>query len=58
MALLFEGPYMRAHREYGNFDVSPDGRRFLMVSGKQTAHTQLHVVLDWFGELDRLARRK
>jgi hypothetical protein len=29
-----------------------------MISGTQVTQTQLHVVLDWFGELDRLARRK
>jgi len=56
--MIFEGPYWRAHRELGNYDVSPDGRRFLMISGKEMTQTRLHVVLDWFGELERLASKE
>ena len=37
-----------------NYDVSPDGQRFLMIkpSGQgQAAPTQINVVLNWFEEL-------
>jgi hypothetical protein len=36
-----------------NYDVSPDGRRFLMLKGgeQEAAPTQINVVLNWFEEL-------
>lgn len=35
------------------YDVSPDGRRFLMVQPAEAARpaTQIHIVLNWFEEL-------
>jgi hypothetical protein len=54
---LFQGPYFRgvSGRTY---DVSPDGRRFLMISNVDTKAeqrpTQVVVVLDFFEELKRL----
>ncbi|MBI4479946.1 MAG: PD40 domain-containing protein [Acidobacteria bacterium] len=54
--LLFEGSYTRrgAIRET-NFDVWPDGQRFLMLkpTEQETAPTQINVVLNWFEELKR-----
>jgi hypothetical protein len=40
-----------------NYDVNPDGQRFLMIRGseQETAATQLNVVLSWSDELRRLA---
>ena len=40
-----------------NYDVSPDGQRFLMVKAgeQESAATQLNVVLNWSDELRRLA---
>jgi hypothetical protein len=40
------------------YDVSPDGRRFLMVQlvgrpGREPV-TKIHIVLNWFEELKRL----
>ena len=53
---LFERPDIkRSTRITGeaNYDVSADGERFLMVvSGDRSS--QLHVVLNWFDELERL----
>jgi hypothetical protein len=38
-----------------NFDVSPDGQRFLMLkSAAASAPRQLHLVVNWFEELKRL----
>jgi serine/threonine-protein kinase len=53
--LLFTGPFMEG-RVYGrNFDVTPDGRRFLMVMDAQPeAVTQIRVVMNWFEELEQL----
>ncbi len=36
-----------------NYDVSPDGRRFVMVksSGSITGRHRINIVLDWFQEL-------
>jgi eukaryotic-like serine/threonine-protein kinase len=52
--VLFEGAYMPAPGMVRNYDVFPDGRRFLMVKPTepaQAAPTQINVVLNWFEEL-------
>ena len=52
--MLFEGPYRPTGTTIQNYDVSPDGQRFLMLkSGEQgeSAPTQINVVLNWFEEL-------
>jgi hypothetical protein len=51
--LLFQANYGKEHRNDVNYDVSPDGRRFLMtrpVEG-QTGGFELNVVLNWYKEL-------
>ena len=52
--LLFEGPYEPTLTN-ANYDVSPDGQRFLMLKAGETeaAPTQINVVLNWFEELKR-----
>jgi hypothetical protein len=50
--LLFEGPYVPTPRYFPDYDVSPDGQRFLMLKpSEQAAPTQINVVLNWFEEL-------
>jgi eukaryotic-like serine/threonine-protein kinase len=53
--MLFEGVYqLLAAISTPNYDVSPDGQRFLMlkpVESAQAAPTQINVVLNWFEEL-------
>jgi Tol biopolymer transport system component len=53
--VLFEGQYLTSGGG-PNYDVSPDGRQFLMVkeSGEQAGTNQLIVVVNWFEELKRL----
>jgi serine/threonine-protein kinase len=53
--MLFEGPYVRTPGTFPNYDVSPDGQRFLMLKSaeQESAPTQIHVVLNWFDELKR-----
>jgi Tol biopolymer transport system component len=54
--MLFEGPYLPTPVTFPNYDVSPDGQRFLMlksVDQSQAAPTQINVVLNWFEELKR-----
>jgi len=54
--VLFERPYILANVPISNYDVSPDGRRFLMVKPTEQAQappTQINVVLNWFEELKR-----
>ena len=57
--LLFEGHYETGlgFAAVANYDVSPDGQRFLMIkaSEQESAATQLNVVLNWSDELRRLA---
>ncbi len=52
--MLFEGPYEPTLFTNPNYDVSPDGQRFLMLKPTEQARvapTQINVVLNWFEEL-------
>jgi eukaryotic-like serine/threonine-protein kinase len=52
--LLFQGTYLTTPLTSPNYDVSPDGQRFLMLKASdqtQLAPTQINVVLNWFEEL-------
>ncbi len=51
--MLFEGPYLRAAQANPNYDVSPDGQRFLMLKPNELEKppSQINVVLNWFEEL-------
>ena len=54
--MLFEGPYLPSPLTNPNYDVSPDGQRFLMLKASEQAEaapTQINVVLNWFEELKR-----
>ncbi|MDA2924229.1 protein kinase [Acidobacteria bacterium AH-259-L09] len=53
--VLFEGRYT-TNRIAANYDITPDGRRFLMikVGEQESAPTQINVVFNWFEELKRL----
>ncbi len=53
--LLFEGEYLSIGTRAA-YDVTPDGRRFLMIKESEDVLTvtQLNVVLNWFEELKRL----
>ncbi len=54
--MLFEGRYQTAP---GNYDVTADGKRFLMLrpgAGAETGPAQVHVVLEWFEEIRRRVR--
>jgi hypothetical protein len=52
---LFEGAYqLLSGISTPNYDVSPDGQRFLMLKPSeetQAGSTQINVVLNWFEEL-------
>jgi Tol biopolymer transport system component len=53
--VLFAGQYQPSPNPVPNvnYDVSPDGQRFLMLKpgGQDQAATQINVVLNWFEEL-------
>lgn len=53
--VLFEGSY--EYSEWGrNYDVSPDGKRFLMtkfMTEQQTAAPTINLVISWLEELRR-----
>ncbi len=56
--MLFQGEYQPNPTMAANYDISPDGQRFLMVkpaAAQQSAPTQINVVLNWIEELRRLA---
>jgi serine/threonine-protein kinase len=51
--ILFRGPYLNGNGR--QFDISPDGERFLMVRlGREPGSAEIHVVVNWFDELKRL----
>jgi eukaryotic-like serine/threonine-protein kinase len=51
--MLFEGPYVPTPRSFQDYDVSPDGQRFLMLKASEQSQgpVQINVVLNWFEEL-------
>jgi Tol biopolymer transport system component len=51
--MLFDGRYESPPFPIANYDVSPDGQRFLLLkpNEQETAPTQINVVLNWFEEL-------
>ena len=53
--LLFQAPFEVMDGFRPNFDVTPDGQRFLMIkdAAPDSAPTQINVVLNWFEELKR-----
>jgi serine/threonine-protein kinase len=53
--VLFEGAFVPTPRSLSNYDVSPDGQRFLMLKAPEQAQApaQINVVLNWFEELKR-----
>jgi eukaryotic-like serine/threonine-protein kinase len=56
--MLFEGRYVPTPATFPNYDVSPDGERFLMLKPNEeeaSAATQIEIVLNWFEELKHRA---
>ena len=51
--VLFEGDFQRGNLSNANYDVSPDGQRFVMIQegASDSAPPQINVVLNWFEEL-------
>ncbi len=55
--VLFEGSYLTSVTIpgfYPYYDMSPDGKRFLMIKKEGADQAQINVVLNWFEELKRL----
>ena len=54
---LFSGQFADLTSANNMYDVAPDGKRFVMFQGEidQTTagHEHLHVISDWFVELER-----
>ncbi len=54
---LFDGPYDTTQDM--NFDISPDGRRFVMVEADPDAKpTRFQIILNWTKELSQLVARR
>ena len=55
--ILFEGEQLLSPGNFPNYDVSPDGQRFLMLktpTAAASAPPQIIVVQNWLEELRRL----
>ena len=48
------GRLLRGSVPMGSYDVTADGRHFLMIKALPPAPTQINVVVNWFEELKRL----
>ena len=53
--VLFERRYVPTPRSFQDYDVSPDGQRFLMLKATEQAQSrgQISAVLNWFEEFKR-----
>ena len=51
---LFDGRFAKGSIDAANYDVTPDGQRFVMVQSDQpsSGSTVFHVLLDWVGKAD------
>ena len=51
--MIFEGAYALSLATMANYDVTPEGQRFLTIKTREqeTSATQINVVLNWFEEL-------
>jgi serine/threonine-protein kinase len=59
--VLFTGNFALHYNSVPNYDISRDGRRFLMIgpsAHENATPTEITVVLNWFDELKRLAPTK
>jgi Serine/threonine protein kinase len=57
--VLFQGRFLPTPATSPNFDVSRDGRRFVMVEAaepEEQGPTQINIVFNWFEELKRRVR--
>jgi len=52
---LFEGAYEGPLDSRANFDISPDGKRFLMLQAIDHAQSpaEIKIVSNWFDEIKR-----
>ena len=53
--MLFQGPYIPTPRSAADYDVSPDGQRFLMLKGAEQVPGEINVVFNWTAELKQKA---
>jgi eukaryotic-like serine/threonine-protein kinase len=54
--LLFSRPGLTIQDYYRNYDVSPDGKRFLMLDGGGGETSSLNVIFNWGRQLERVAK--
>jgi hypothetical protein len=53
---LFSGPYATIGFSANGYDVTPDGRRFVMIKQPpELAPRRVNLVINWFEELKRKA---
>ena len=52
--VLFEGQYALYSLEGPNYDIHPDGERFVMIQDVEPDPVPIEITLNWFSELERL----
>jgi hypothetical protein len=56
-SLSWGAPRVLFETDAMEFDVAPDGKRFLLlVSNPEANHSEIHIVLNWFQELKQRER--
>lgn len=49
--MLFEAPFVPSPRSLADYDISPDGQRFLMLNNAEQRPGEINVVPNWTEEL-------
>jgi serine/threonine-protein kinase len=52
--VLFEGDFVWSSSHARQYDVAPDGQRFLMMKPEEGSPQRINIVLNWAQELERL----
>ena len=55
---LFHGRFWSEPSGDYSYDISPDGRRFLMIAPDTTERTEVRVIVNWGTELEQLLRTR
>jgi hypothetical protein len=55
---LFQGRFWSEPSGDYSYDISPDGRRFLMIEPDTTERTEVRVIVNWGTELEQLLRSR
>jgi hypothetical protein len=56
-SVLFEGDFFNPGAAFPQYDVTADGKNFVMIEDFGSQPTQIHIVQNWFEELKQRVPR-